>query len=61
MEKTVFEEIAEVIEQDKKHDEEFTLELRALVRKYYPYNVGHEIAVTFPRNFKIKLSDTFKV
>lgn len=52
--KTVFEEIAETIKEDEKRDEEFNLKIRALVKEYYPFNIGHEISITWPNGLKRK-------
>jgi hypothetical protein len=52
--KSVFEEIAETIEEDRLRDEEFTLKLRSLVKEYYPFNIGHEISITWPKGMKRK-------
>lgn len=58
--KTVFEEIDETIEEDKKRDQEFNLKVRALVKEYYPFNISHEISITWPKGLKRKfLSDKF--
>lgn len=33
-------------------DEAFRLEIRAIVRKYYPNNLGHRITVDLPEGTK---------
>jgi hypothetical protein len=52
---TVFEEIGKTMEEDKKHDEEFNLKLRALVKEYYPYNLKHKISIKWSGGRKLVL------
>lgn len=40
----------EVPKREPEHTEDpFTLEIRAVVRKYYPNNIGHTISVDIPK------------